>query len=465
MTVGGRAERANEIAPPTPSLKGRGLGYVGAALLLTALCLLFAPAPASAAMEIKRVVSPGGIEAWLVEDHSMPLIAINLAFRGGSAADPADKGGLAELVSGLLDEGAGPYDSQAFQRKISDLSIDLRFDAGMDEFRGSMRTLTAHRDEAFDLLHLSLTQPHFDAEPVERVKGQIATIIAGDAEDPGEIAERTWWQTVFPDHGYGRDPMGSPESLARIDQADLKGFVAANFAKDRLLVGVVGDIAPGELGPLLDKTFAGLPAKGTAVPVPDAAMQGAGKTIVIEKPVPQSVILLGGPGVKRSDPDFYAASILVEVLGGGFGSRLTKQVREDRGLAYSIGASLATYDHAALLVAQTATKNERAKESIEVIRQAWGELGKNGPTQAELDDARDYILGSYALHFTNSLAIAGNLVSLQLDDLGIDYPQRRTELFQKVTLEDVKRVAKRLLDPAVLTWVVVGKPAGMSETP
>ena len=436
-----------------------------AAFFLAALLLALVQPGALAAVKVERVVSPGGVEAWLVEDHSMPLIAISLAFRGGSAADPADKGGLAELVSGLLDEGAGPLDSQSYQRKLSDLSIDLRFDAGMDEFRGSMRTLTEHRDEAFDLLRLALAEPRFDAEPVQRVKGQILTIIADDAQDSDEIAQRRWWATVFPDHGYGRDPMGTPEALARIGQDDLKGFVAAHFARDRLLIGVEGDISPAELATLLDRTFAGLPAKGTADAVPEAVLNGAGKTIVIEKPVPQSVILLGGPGLKRSDPDYYAAAILMEVLGGGFGSRLTKQVREDRGLAYSIGAGLATYDRAALVIAQTATQNERTKDSIEVIRQVWGELGKDGPTQAELDDARSYILGSYALHFTNSLAIAGSLVSLQLDDLGIDYPERRTQLFEKVTLEDMKRVAKRLLDPANLTWVVVGEPAGLPETP
>jgi zinc protease len=438
---------------------------LASALLLLLLAVLLAPMPASAAVKIERVVSPGGIEAWLVEDHSMPLIAISLAFRGGAAADPADKGGLAELVSGLLDEGAGPLDSQSYQRKLSDLSIDLRFNAGMDAFRGSMRTLTEHRDEAFDLLRLALTEPRFDDEPVARVKGQILTMIADEAQDPDEIAQRSWWRTVFPDHGYGRDPMGTPDALARIGQVDLKGFVAAHFARDRLLIGVEGDISPAELGPLLDRTFGGLPAKGTADAVPEAALSGAGKMIVIKKPVPQSVILLGAPGLKRSDPDYYAAAILMEVLGGGFGSRLTREVREDRGLAYSIGAGLASYDRAALVVAQTATQNERAKDSIEVIRQVWGELGKDGPTQAELDDARAYILGSYALHFTNSLAIAGNLVSLQFDDLGIDYPERRTALFEKVTLEDMKRVAKRLLDPAKLTWVVVGEPAGLPETP
>ncbi|MFZ5790537.1 MAG: M16 family metallopeptidase [Pseudomonadota bacterium] len=434
---------------------------------IVALLFLFfwlLPLPALAAVKIERVVSPGGVEAWLVEDHSMPLISVALGFRGGAAADPADKAGLATLVSGLLDEGAGPLDSEAFQRRLSDLAIDLDFDAGMDDFRGSMRTLTEHRDEAFDLLRLALAEPRFDAEPIDRVKGQIQAVIASHADDPATIARDAWWHTVFPDHGYGRDPLGSPESLARITADDLRGFVRAHFARDRLEIGVVGDITAAELAPLLDKTFGALPAEGAPDPVPEAKPVGAGKLIVIRRQVPQSVILLGEPGIKRDDPDFYAATLLMETLGGGFGSRLTREVREKRGLAYSISADLATYDKAGLILGQTATENGRAKESMAVIRKVWADLAAEGPTQAELDDARSYILGSYPLRFTSSRAIAGNLVSLQLDRLGIDYSERRAALFGSVTLDDVKRVAKRLLDPDALTWVVVGEPDGVDAT-
>lgn len=436
----------------------------GALALLPLVLVLLAPWPAAAATKIERVVSPGGIEAWLVEDHSMPLISVALAFRGGAAADPADKAGLATLASGLLDEGAGPLDSEAFQRRLSDLAIDLNFDAGMDDFRGSMRTLTENRDEAFELLRLALTGPRFDAEPIDRVKGQIQAILASNADDPGEIARNTWWRTVFPDHGYGRDPLGSPESLERITADDLKGFVRAHFARDRFKLGVVGDISAAELAPLLDKTFGALPAEGGPDTVPEAKPAGAGKLVVIPKQVPQSVILLGEPGIKRNDPDFYAAALLMETLGGGFGSRLTREVREQRGLAYSVGADLATYDKAGLILGQTATENGGAKEAMAVIRKVWGELGTQGPTQAELDDARAYIVGSYPLRLTSSRAIASNLVSLQLDGLGIDYPERRTALFGSVTLDDVKRVAKRLLDPDALTVVVVGEPDGLAPT-
>jgi zinc protease len=419
----------------------------------------------AAAMDIERVVSPGGVEAWLVQDHSLPIVALSLAFRGGAALDPAAKSGLATMVSATIDEGAGPLDSAAFQRQLSDLGIDLRFDAGQDEFTGTLRSLTRDRDQAFELLRLALTEPRFDEEPVERVRNQLLAVLASDAEDPGKIAGDTLSATLFPDHPYGRDPMGTAETLGRITRADLQAFAKARFARDRLVLGVVGDITPAELGPALDRIFGGLPATSAAIDLPEAVPEGAGRVVVVERDVPQSVILLAQPGIKRDDPDFYAAALLMQTLGGGFGSRLTRELREKRGLAYSIGADLATYELVGLVTGSTATQNARAKESIDLIRQVWGEMAEKGPTEAELDDARDYIVGSYALRFTSSSRIANNLVALQLEDLGIDYMAKRSALFAAVTLEDAKRVAKRLLDPAKLAWVVVGKPDGVASTP
>jgi len=435
------------------------------ALAALALSLALVGARPAAATQIQRVTSPGGIEAWLVEDHSLPVIALSLAFRGGAALDPAEKSGLATLVSGLLDEGAGPLDSAAFQKRLSDLAIDLSFDAGQDEFRGSLRTLTRDRDEAFELLRLALLEPRFDAEPVERIRSQLLAVLASDAEDPSKIASDRFWQTLFPVHPYGRDPTGTPESLKSITAADLKDFVKSRFTRDRLVIGVVGDIAPADLGPALDKLFGGLPATGAPVALPDAVPQGEGRLVLVERDVPQSVILFGQNGIKRDDPDFYAAALLMQTLGGGFGSRLTREVREKRGLAYSVSADLASFDLGGLVVGDTGTQNARAKESIDVIRQIWGDMAASGPTEAELADAKAYIIGSYALRFTSSSRIAGNLVSIQLDRLGIDYIDRREALFRAVTLADVKRVAKRLLDPAKLTWVVVGKPADVAATP
>ncbi|MDZ4734932.1 MAG: pitrilysin family protein [Rhodospirillaceae bacterium] len=415
----------------------------------------------ASAFEIEPVVSPGGIEAWLVEDHSVPLTSISFAFRGGSAADPAGQEGLAEFVAGLLNEGAGALDSQAFQNRIADLSIDLEFSAGRDEFRGSIRMLTENAGEAVDLLHLALTEPRFDEDAVERIRGQLLTILATNATDPGDIASRTWRETAFPDHPYGRPPEGTPETIAPLGADDFRSFVARNFARDNLVVGVVGDIDAATLGPILDRLFGDLPATADLPAIPETAPEGAGRVLVVERPIPQSVVIYGGPAIKRDDPDFYIAAVLLEAVGGGFGSRLTESVREDRGLAYSVGASLSTYEHAGLVLGQAGTRNERVAEMIALINEAFADVAANGLTDEEIADARSYIVGSYPLRMTSSMSTAGALISIQLAGLPIDYIERRAELFDAVTSEDVKRVAARLLDPANMLYVVVGTPVGV----
>ncbi|MEX2296498.1 MAG: pitrilysin family protein, partial [Dongiaceae bacterium] len=389
------------------------------------------------------------------------LTSISFAFRGGGATDPAGQEGLAQFVAGLLNEGAGELDSQAFQNRIADLSIDLEFSAGRDEFRGSIRMLTENADEAVDLLHLALTEPRFDEDAIERNRGQLLTVLATNATDPGEIAARTWRETAFPDHPYGRPPEGTPQTIALLGAEDFRGFVGRHFARDNLVVGVVGDLDAETLGPLLDRLFGDLPATADLPTIPETTPEGAGRVLVVERPIPQSVVIYGGPAIKRDDPDFYVAAILLEAVGGGFGSRLTESVREERGLAYSVGASLATYEHAGLVLGQAATRNERVAEMIALINEAFADVAANGLTDEEIADARSYIVGSYPLRMTSSMSTAGALISIQLAGLPIDYVEHRAELFDAVTSEDVKRVAARLLDPANMLYVVVGTPVGV----
>jgi zinc protease len=304
-----------------------------------ALLLLAAPARA---VEVQRVVSPGGIEAWLVEDHGNPIISMDLGFEGGGALDPAGKEGLAHLVSGLLDEGAGELDSQAFQKRLANLSISLSFDAGLDTFQGVVRTLTENREAAFELLGLALTQARFDPEPVERIRSQILVQLERESEDPNSIASLALRRAMFPDHPYGRPVKGTLENLPTITVEDLRRFVAERLARDRLYVAVVGDITAAELSRLLDKTFLALPERAAPFTLAETAPEAAGEVLVIERDVPQSVVLFGHGAVKRDDPDFYAAYIANYILGGGgFSSRLYGEVREKRGLAYSVYAYLA----------------------------------------------------------------------------------------------------------------------------
>jgi zinc protease len=435
---------------------------MGAPLRLLAAVALILMAPPALALEVQRVLSPGGVEAWLVTDRSNPIISVSFAFRGGAALDPAGKEGLANMVSGLIDEGAGDLDSQAFQGRLEDMAIRLGFEAGRDTFSGSLRTLTENRDSAFRLLALALTKPRFDSEPVTRVKGQIQAHLRQDAENPNSIARRTLSRTLFPGHPYGRPVRGNKESVSAIVVDDLNGFVKRRLARDNLVIGVVGDIDAADLAPLLDSVFGGLPTTSAPGRVADTTARSNGATIVIRKPVPQSAVLFAQAGLKRNDPDYYSATVVNHILGGGgFTSRLYDQVREKRGLAYSVYSALYPLDHAALILGAAGTANESVLETLTLIRELWRDMGRNGVTEQELADAKTYITGSFPLRFTSNGAIASILIGMQLENLGIDYLDRRNSFIEAVTIEDANRVARRLYDADTLTVVVVGEPVGV----
>ena len=428
--------------------------------LLAFLLVLVTAAPAYA-VTVERVVSPGGIEAWLVQDHSNPIISLSMAMRGGASVEA--KPGLANMVSGLLDEGAGPYDSQTFQGKLEDLAIQLSFDAGKDNFHGSLKTLSDNRNTAFELFRLAMTEPRFDKEPVERVRNQILTILARELQSPEAVASRAWYRLVFPNHPYGTAVRGEPVSVKAITVADLRSYAKTWLSREGMVIAVVGDITPEQLKPLLDRTFGALPARHPAITVPDTTAQAAGRIEVIARDIPQSVAVFGSAGIKRDDPDWYAAYVMNYVLGGGgFSSWLTEEVREKRGLAYSVYSYLVPMDYAGLISGGVATQNARTAESVRLIKEQFARMAENGLSEKELADAKTYLTGSFALQLDSTSSIAGLLVAVQLDDLGIDYLDKRNSYIEAVTREQVKAVAQRLLDPAKLTFVVVGQPEGLA---
>lgn len=434
------------------------------AVLLVAVAIVVAPRPA-AAVTVERVESPGGIVAWLVRDSMVPLVSIEFSFRGGAALDPAGKTGLADMTTSLLDEGAGDLDSQAFQRKLSDLAVTISFAAGMDTIRGSLKTLNTTRDEAADLLALAMTKPRFDEDAVERIRQQILAGLSRQSTDPDQIAGRVWWKAVFPDHPYGLPAEGMPATIAAITANDMRQLVSERFARDQLIVGVVGDITPEELGPLLDRAFGTLPAKGKPFTLDEPKPQAAGEVFVVESDVPQSVVLFGHAGIRREDPDWYAAYTMNYILGGGsFASRLYEEVREKRGLAYSVYSYMTPLAAAGVYTGGVSTANERVGESIAVIREEWARMRDEGATEAELADATTYLTGSFPLRFTSTDSIARMLVGMQYNDLGIRHIDERNSFIEAVTMDDIRRVAKRLLKPEDLTIVVVGKPVGVKAT-
>ena len=439
----------------------QGYGVMRRALFALAL-FAFAAAPAGAT-SIERVISPGGIEAWLVRQPAVPLVALDFAMTGGANEDPADKAGVAHLVASTIDEGAGDLDSNAYHQRLEDNAIELSFTASRDHFRGSLRTLTANRDLAFDTLRLSLTAPRFDDEAVERIRTQILADLRRATTSPGEIASEVWWHTAFPGHPYGRPVHGTLDSVPRITIADLKAYAKRVFARATLKITIVGDIDAATAGVLIDKAFGGLPEQPELGAVLNVAPQGLGRRIVVDLDVPQSVIVFGGPGVARSDPDFFPAYLVNHILGGGaMSSRLYTEVREKRGLAYGVSSSLVPLAHAQLITGSTATRADRTADSLEIIEREMKNLADNGPTEQELAKTKSFLKGSYGLYFDTSTKIAAQLVQIQLDNLGIDYIDRRNGLIDAVTRADAQRLAKRLLDGKMLV-TVVGRPQGVTS--
>lgn len=431
-----------------------------AVLFLSVLFLILPAVTARANVAIQDVKSSKGVDAWLVEDYSVPIIAIRFVFDGGSTQDPPGKEGLANLMTGLFDEGAGNLDSEAFQIRLDDVGAEMSFDEQRDGTYGSMRMLAERKDEAFDLLRLAITQPRFDQAPIDRIRAQILSGIIAGENDPDTIAQTKWAEAIYGNHPYARSDQGTRQSIATITQDDLRAFHKANFARGGLHVAVVGAIDAETLKQKLDLLFGDLPEKQLLKPVADIEPKLA-QRVEVNYALPQTSLQFAYPGVKRDAPDFFAAALMNEILGGGtFTSRLFSEVREKRGLAYSVNSSLINLEHANALIITTATRSDRAAQTLGIVRDVVKRMAEEGPTEEELAATKKYMVGAYAINNLNSSsAIAATLVELQVDKLGIDYMQRRTAYINGVTLDQVKAAAKKLLsaEPAIM---VVGPKLG-----
>jgi len=435
--------------------------------LLAALLLALVALPVAAgAVDIKTMTTPAGIKVWLVQDKSAPAVSLAFSFSGGTASDPAGQSGVTNLMAGLLTDGAGPLGAQAFRQRQEDAAASLGFSASLDRLSGSLRVLSANREEGFELLRLALMQPRFDADMVEQRRAQVVAGLNQANQRPGSVAGRTLMETEFAGHPYANDPDGTPADLKTLTPDILRQRMAAVVLRNSLTVAAVGDIDQAELGRLLDHAFGALPLGTPPALPPDWRPPTKARTVVVERPVPQSTALMALPGVARDDPDWYAALVLNHILGGsGQQSRLFIEVRDKRGLAYSVSSSLRVYRKAALLVIATASANERVAEAIRVAKAELSRLRLEGPTEQELTDAKTYLAGSLALALDSSGAIAGLLHSLQIDNLPPDQLTRRASLIAAVKIDDVRRLARRLLRDDALLTVVVGKPVGITADP
>jgi zinc protease len=456
---------------PSPQ---QGGGAVLAALVLFAAPALTiesaaarAPTQSAAAqhgVDVERVVSPGGIEAWLVSDSTVPIIVLRAYWKGGAAIEADRQVGVTSVMADMLTEGAGDMDANAFKERLEQLNMSLGFSAGWDGVGMSLTTLAENRDAAFEMARLALARPRFDAAPLERIKRQMLVSIIQRETNPNFIANAALDDALIRGHPYARRT--SRETVAAINRAALEERRGALFSRDRLQITVTGDIDAAALGALLDSVFGPLPARSAPAEPADAELAAAVPLIVRQLPQPQSLILFAAPGIQDEDPDWVPLAVANYILGGGgFSSRLMDEVREKRGLVYGIGTGPSVRDHLALIRGGAQTENDDVREAIDVTRAEIARFYTEGATQTEVNDAITYLTGSFALDLDSNAGIAGVLHGYQTAGRPIDYVNRRNDLIRAVTLADVNRVIQRLFNPDNFTFVVVGQPTGLAPAP
>lgn len=429
--------------------------------LFTSIALTILAALPARAIDIQEVTSPGGIQAWLVEDNSIPFVAVNIAFRGGASVDDAGKRGAINLMTALLEEGSGDRNSTQYAEALEALGASVSFSVGDDSLNVSVRTLTENRDETADLVADALARPRFDTDAVERVRAQVQAVIKSDATDPNVIAAHEMARRAWGDHPYGTSLNGTADSVAALTRDDLIAAKDRVLARDRVIVSAAGDIDAAALGALIDRMLGDLPATATAPLPPKAELKLTGETTVIKWDSPQTVVAFAQAGLPMADPDYFAAFVLDHILGGGgFSSRLMDEIREKRGLTYGVGTGLANQVLGETWQGGMATANDRTAEAVALVREVWGKM-RDGVTEQELNDAKTYLTGEYPLRFDGNSRIANILTGMQLMGMPRDYVNTRNAQIEKVTAEDVKRVAERLLDPAKMEFVLVGQPEGL----
>ncbi|MCP5361872.1 MAG: insulinase family protein [Hyphomicrobiales bacterium] len=411
--------------------------------------------------DVQVVEAANGQTAWVIEDHSLPIVTLKITFKeSGSAYDPDGKSGLATLVAEMLDEGAGPYDNQLFKKRLESLAMDLSAGAGKDNLSISVRTLKDQLGHALDMVKLAMLEPHFSEDALKRTREEILLSLAKDKEDQDSIATLAWEDKMFGKHPYGHDSRGTAESLAEITTQDLRHYTLEHFQKGQMLISIVGDITTEEVRNILDDTLV-LPINSTLihtnnVPSIEKFPENIEEHILF--PTDQTVIVFGQKGIPYSDPDFYAAYILNYVLGGGsFQSRLMSEIRENRGLVYSVSTSLDFMQKASIFRGYLATKKESAGEALTLTKQITTYVKKAGITQEEMEAAKQYLMGSFPLRLATSNGLVQTLDFMQRFDLGTNFLNQRNQKIDAVSRTDINRVAQSLLDPDNFVTVIVGR--------
>ena len=419
--------------------------------------LVFA-APANAAT-VRTVAGPTGVEAWLAEEHALPMIAVEISLPAGSAYDPAGTQGLADMTASLLDEGAGDMRADAFKEALEARAIKLSARADRDYLIVTISTLTANADEAMRLTALALAHPRFDTAAIERVRAALIASLKQDDQNPARTAVRAWYGAFFGAQPYGHPPQGTASGLVAITPADLQDFVASHFVRGGIKLAVAGDINEAQVKRYVQELFLPLPARTVAAPARPAETGKPG-TQIIQRNEAAPVAVFGMVGPMRNDPDYIPAYVANQILGGGtFSARLMDEVRDRRGLTYGIGTHLDDYRSAAIIMGEVQSDKTKILTALDVTRSEMARFAREGATQKELTDAKTFITGSFPLTLDSNAKIARTLNQYQRSGLSADYVTRRNALIDAVTLAKVNEMAKKYFDPSRLMVVIAGTPA------
>jgi len=435
---------------------------LNSALIAIAILIFFSPN--GSALNIQEVKTHYGTNAWLVENSTVPIIAVEIAFRGGAKLDPPLLDGVANMVSEMLDEGAGHLNAEQFQAQLANLAIKFSSHVQRESFRINFKTLKENREEAFKLVGLALTQPNFSSESIEQIRMQLLSERERASSDLNWIVNDLWLQTAFPSQTYSRSILGTAASINSITAAHLGDFATTQFTLENVVVSVAGDITALELKRLLDIALSGLALTSSSAPAPAPDNRtlsiSTGTTVVSLQETPQSIIRFGLSALKRSDPDFFAAYVMNIILGGNsLTSRLHNEIREKRGIAYSVHTYLQTFEQGGLLIGHVACANGKVSKAIELINGQLDRLTLEQVPQDELNAAKAYVIGSYPLTLSSNARITRALTRIQLDNLGVRYLEHRSQQIEAVSVADVQRVARRLIDTQGLIIAIAGNPS------
>lgn len=410
---------------------------------------------------IQQFTTPGGVSVWLVEEPSIPILSLRMAWTAGETNDPEGLEGLTNAMVYHMNEGAGALDAQAFFKGMEELNMSFSCGASNESTYCNSSMLTDNASESFDMIALALSEPRFDDGPFERFLREQEVGLQTRETNPRYLANRARAAAMYPDHPYARET--SAESLAAITQDGMRAQKDLLMVKDGMLVTAVGAMSPEELAPLIDQAVAGLPDTSTPTET-DAVTLAAplAAPVTIDLPQPQSLVTFAGPAMEREDPDFYTAVVLNYTFGGGgFQSRLMQDLRVEKGLTYGVYTQVSSEDKIQLWSGGGQTKNESAGEFIAGIKANMETMVAEGMTEEELADAKAYLTGSYPLGFDSNAKIAGRMMGVRLDELPVDFFDKRNAMVDAVTLEDVNRVAAEYLSPDNFTFVIVGQPEGL----